>query len=247
MSTRSPQDEPEWAELAAVLPDPGQRELPPGRHLHHRAKLMAAIERDTAPAPRRAVARWRPALAFGAVAIVLAGGIVAGGVLADRGSGVVIGAPSPSDTLGTSEDPGPAKIRGFGTVAELTAAADLVVRGTVAGSDRPVRLRVDEVLLARDGLRVVAGAEIGLDMSLSERLGMSALAAGQQVVVYLARGDDGVYRPLSGDFGIFDVTGDTATARSSTMSVSGLRTPDPAAPQRRFSASLDELRELAGP
>ncbi|WCN79295.1 hypothetical protein [Micromonospora sp. LH3U1] len=122
---------------------------------------------------------------------------------------------------------------------QLTDAADLVVRGevvSVAGG-RAV-YRVAEVLYRAPDAPV--STEITL---VAELAGMS----GQPTVLYLALSgpEARVYTPLSGDFGIFDLAGDTVTSRSPAMSVTGLRTEDATTAGRAFVTTLAELRQLA--
>ncbi|GHJ49285.1 hypothetical protein Cs7R123_66270 [Catellatospora sp. TT07R-123] len=238
-----PSERAELAELAELLPDPGSRDLPPGRRELHRQRLLAAI---TAP-PRRAprLGLLRPALALASVAVV-AGTVAA--VVANTGSGPVVAVPTPAVSAPASATPGGqiAKIRAYGTVRQLTAAADLVVRGEVTradgtGPDRVAAFRVAEVLRRAPGLPDTAE----LTLRVPELAGMSRLEPGQHAVLYLAADGAGGYTPLSGDFGVFDVVGDAAVARSQTMAVTGLRDEDATARQRHFTAPLDDLRAVA--
>ncbi|MFC7241699.1 hypothetical protein ACFQO7_04310 [Catellatospora aurea] len=246
-----PLDPSEWAELAELLPDPGHRELPPGRHELHRDRLLAAIATpERAAAPVRRTPRWsllRPALAMAAL-VAVAGAVAV--VVANRDSAPPVAIPTPGVSTPVAEPTGgpvTAKVRAYGTVSQLTATADLVVRGDVlrvdgTGHDRKAVVGIAEVLHRTP--QVSPATEITL--AAPELAGMSRLEPGQQVVLYLAATPEGAeYGVLSGDFGIFDVTGDTVTARSLTMSVSGLREEDATARDRRFTATLAELRELA--
>ncbi|MER7396213.1 CU044_5270 family protein [Streptomyces sp. NPDC000151] len=63
-------------ELARLLPAPAERDLPPGRHLHHKDTLMRLIDQDG----DRATARPRPRLLRPAV-LLPAAGLALGGVL----------------------------------------------------------------------------------------------------------------------------------------------------------------------
>lgn len=158
--------------------------------------------------------------------------------------GVAVPSPavsSPAATAGPG-DGVPAKVRGYGTVAQLTAAADLIVRGEVgqvtgAGADRRAVLQVAETL---------HGA-VPATLVLAVPDGSPQFAPGRPVVLYLALIDPAgpVYGPLSGDFGVFDLAGDIATARSADRSVTGLRDEDAAGYGHRFSTPLGELRRLA--
>ncbi|GIF96196.1 hypothetical protein [Catellatospora citrea] len=250
-----PLDPSEWAELAELLPDPGQRELPPGRHEQHRARLLSAItEPERAAVPARRTPRWsllRPALAT--AALVAVAGTVAAVIATGGGDDPVVAIPAPGASTPTAEPTGggvTAKIRAYGTVRQLTDTADLVVRGDVlrvdgAGADRTAVFGVAEVLYRLPRLPATAV----VTLRLPELSMMSRLEAGQHTVLYLSADDPQaavpVYTPLSGDFGVFDVAGDTATARSSAFSVTGLREEDATARARRFTATLAELRTLA--
>ncbi|MYR94897.1 MULTISPECIES: CU044_5270 family protein [unclassified Streptomyces] len=71
------------AELARLLPPATAFDLPPGRHEHHRERLMNQIDLDTAAAPAkdRAPARprlLRPSFLAPVTALALAGALVAG-------------------------------------------------------------------------------------------------------------------------------------------------------------------------
>ncbi|MFE3603588.1 CU044_5270 family protein [Streptomyces sp. NPDC059142] len=66
----------EHEELARLLPAPAERDLPPGRHLHHKDTLMRLIDQDV----ERATARPRPRLLRPAV-LLPAAGLALGGVL----------------------------------------------------------------------------------------------------------------------------------------------------------------------
>ncbi|MEV4414671.1 hypothetical protein [Catellatospora sp. NPDC049609] len=141
------------------------------------------------------------------------------------------------------------KLRGYATVRELTDAADLVARGQVEANG----FRVDEVLRAASGVTAKAGDRItltGLNGKTVDMVHMSKLEPGQTVVLYLARdAAAGAFSTLSGDFGVFDVTGadDQAAAvtRSQAMAVSGLLAEDPAASGKGFRTTLGQLRTVA--
>ncbi|MFE6164161.1 CU044_5270 family protein [Streptomyces sp. NPDC056486] len=66
----------EHEELARLLPAPAERDLPPGRHLHHKDTLMQLIDQDG----DRATARPRPRLLRPAV-LLPAAGLALGAVL----------------------------------------------------------------------------------------------------------------------------------------------------------------------
>ncbi|MER5554086.1 CU044_5270 family protein [Streptomyces sp. NPDC002793] len=69
-------DRAEHGELARLLPAPAERDLPPGRHLHHKDTLMRLIDQDG----DRATARSHPRLLRSAV-LLPAVGLALGGVL----------------------------------------------------------------------------------------------------------------------------------------------------------------------
>ncbi|MEU7820847.1 hypothetical protein [Catellatospora sp. NPDC049133] len=161
-------------------------------------------------------------------------------------------APATSAAAAPSEAAPPikGKLRGYTTVKELTAAADLVVRGEVEAAG----FRVDEVLRAADGAAAKAGDKItitGLNGQVVDMANMSKLETGQKVVLYLAKDATAAatFSTLSGDFGIFDVTGAddaaAATTRSQAMAVSGLLAEDPAASGKGFRTTLGQLRAVA--
>ncbi|WP_422735324.1 hypothetical protein ACN263_17140 [Micromonospora sp. WMMD729] len=162
-------------------------------------------------------------------------------------------APATSGAVATTPPPAPArgKLRGYGTVQQLTEAADLVVRGEVGTAG----FRVDEVLRAGTDSGVRPGASITLarlDAGVADMANMSTIEAGQPVVLYLSQ-DAGAatptYRTLSGDFGVFDVTGSgddaVASTRSQAMAVTGLRTEDATASGHGFRTTLGQLRAVA--
>ncbi|RAO27839.1 hypothetical protein PSN13_05727 [Micromonospora saelicesensis] len=166
-------------------------------------------------------------------------------------------APAPSSaapssaTTPTDVAPPPikGKLRGYATVRQLSDTADLVVRGEVEAAG----FRVDEVLRATTGSTVRAGARITLaplPAGVPDMAHMSKLEAGQLVVLYLAQDPAApTFRTLSGDFGVFDLTGSgaeaVATTRSQTMAVSGLNAEDPAASGHGFRTTLGQLRAVA--
>ncbi|WNI20943.1 CU044_5270 family protein [Streptomyces sp. ITFR-16] len=64
----------EHEELARLLPAPAERDLPPGRHLHHKDTLMRLIDQDGDRATARPRPRLpRPAVLFPAVGLALGG------------------------------------------------------------------------------------------------------------------------------------------------------------------------------
>ncbi|GAB3932198.1 hypothetical protein [Micromonospora vulcania] len=157
-------------------------------------------------------------------------------------------AATPTDTA----SPRPmGKLRGYTTVQQLTETADLVVRGEVEAAG----FRVDEVLRAATGTSVRAGERItlaSLPSGIPEVAHMSKLEAGQVVVLYLAKDAAAgapTFRTLSGDFGVFDVTGAdsaaVASTRSQAMAVTGLLAEDPAASGKGFRTTLGQLRTVA--
>ncbi|MGW7519624.1 CU044_5270 family protein [Streptomyces sp. NPDC054796] len=86
-------------EVARLLPPPPVGDLPPGRHLHHKERLMHEIDHDRAPDRDRAATKpgatpaghrarlLRPALLMPVTALALAGALTAGLALSGDGSG----------------------------------------------------------------------------------------------------------------------------------------------------------------
>ncbi|MGC4759232.1 hypothetical protein [Micromonospora trifolii] len=229
-------DPTEWAEIA---PHPGDHDLPAGRHELHRSRLLTAIAQQ--PRTRaRAFGPLRPALAAAALVLVAAG--VGGGFAARSGDAPQAALPSPEASRSAARPAPPgtaAKNRGYGTVRQLTDTADLVVRGEVVSvADGRAVYRVAEVLYRAPGAPVPTEIMVAAE---------PAGTPGRPTVLYLSLADPGarVYRPLGGEFGIFDLAGETATSRSPAMSVTGLRTEDATGAGRAFVTTLAELRQLA--
>ncbi|MGW4683056.1 hypothetical protein ACWEOS_31735 [Micromonospora taraxaci] len=204
--------------------------------------------------PRRTRPLWATATAVLALAALSACG--------GSGGADPVGAPATSDAATsnaaaptavapTDATPPPAKgkLRGYGTVRQLSETADLVVRGEV----EPAGFRVDEVLRAANGASVNAGTRItlaSLPGGVPDMAHMSTLEPGQVAVLYLAKDPAAsTFRTLSGDFGVFDVTGAgddaVAASRSQAMAVSGLVSEDPAASGHGFRTTLGQLRAVA--
>lgn len=186
--------------------------------------------------------------------VAAAAALLAAAALAACGSTEPAAAPAaaPTTAAAAPTDAAPpimGKLRGYATVRELTEAADLVARGQVEATG----FRVDEVLRAANGAAAKAGDRLtltGLNGKVVDMVHMSKLEPGQTVVLYLSRdAASGAYSTLSGDFGIFDVTGaeDQAAAvtRSQAMAVSGLLTEDPASAGKGFRTTLAQLRAVA--
>ncbi|MBQ1028543.1 hypothetical protein ACIP95_05880 [Micromonospora parva] len=230
-------DPAEWAEIA---PHPGDRDLPAGRHELHRDRLLTAIARESRTHSSPRVLR-RPALALAALVLVLVAAAGAG-LAVSSGDEPPAALPSPQASRSAARLPPPgavAKIRAYGTVRELTDSADLVVQGEVVSvADGRSVYRVAEVLYRDPVAPVSTEITVGTE---------SAGWPGRPSVLYLALSDPQarVYAPLSGDFGIFDLAGETATSRSSAMSVTGLRTEDATGAGRAFVTTLADLRQLA--
>ncbi|MDG4757435.1 hypothetical protein [Micromonospora sp. WMMD710] len=195
--------------------------------------------------------RTRP-LWVAAAAVLAAAALSACGSADDAAPAGAPTAPSTASAA-TPTDAAPppvkGKLRGYGTVRQLSETADLVVRGEVEAAG----FRVDEVLRAGGGSDVRPGARItlaSLDSGVADMAHMSKLDAGQVVVLYLAKDPAApTYRTLSGDFGVFDVTGGgddaVASTRSQAMAVTGLLAEDPAASGRGFRTTLGQLRTVA--
>ncbi|MEU5672453.1 hypothetical protein ABZ749_19230 [Micromonospora sp. NPDC047753] len=230
---------PDPAEWARIAPHPGDQDLPEGRHEVHRRRLLAAITQEPRTR-RRAFVSSRPALAAAALVLVVAG--IGGGLATRSGDAPPAALPSPEATRPAARPAPPgtaAKNRGYGTVRQLTDTADLVVRGEVASvTDGRAVYRVAEVLYRNPGAPVPTEIIVAAEL---------AGTAGRPSVLYLGHVDPAasVYHPLGGEFGIFDLAGETATSRSPAMSVTGLRSEDATAAGRAFVTTLAELRQLA--
>ncbi|NYH41693.1 hypothetical protein HNR22_001420 [Micromonospora jinlongensis] len=194
--------------------------------------------------------RTRSLWATAAVVLAVAGLSACGSAdAADPLGAPSAAAPTEATPTGAALPAVKGKLRGYGTVRQLSEAADLVVRGEVEAAG----LRVDEVLRAANGSSVGAGTRItlaSLDRGVADMAQMSTLTAGQVVVLYLVKDPAApTFRTLSGDFGVFDVTGTgddaVAVSRSQAMAVSGLVDEDPAASGHGFRTTLGQLRAVA--
>ncbi|MGW1200799.1 CU044_5270 family protein [Streptomyces sp. NPDC002536] len=67
----------EREELSRLLPAPAERDLPPGRHLHHKERLMRQIDRDRTPVATVRRRLLRPAVLMPATALAVAGVLIA--------------------------------------------------------------------------------------------------------------------------------------------------------------------------
>ncbi|MGC5287463.1 hypothetical protein [Micromonospora sp. DT231] len=200
---------------------------------------------------RRTRSLWVTAAAVLAVAALSACGSAdaADPVAAPSAGAPTEAAPTEAAPTGAVRPAIKGKLRGYGTVRQLSEAADLVVRGEVEATG----FRVDEVLRAANGTSVGAGTRItlaSLDRGVADMAQMSTLIAGQVVVLYLAKDPAApTFRTLSGDFGVFDVAGagDDAVvvSRSQAMAVSGLVDEDPAASGHGFRTTLGQVRAVA--
>ncbi|MEU7800224.1 hypothetical protein AB0B10_13200 [Micromonospora arborensis] len=198
---------------------------------------------------RRTRPLWATAAAVLAVAALSACG--SAGAADPIAAPATSSAAAPTAVAPTAAAPPPikGKLRGYGTVRQLSETADLVVRGEVEAAG----FRVDEVLRAATGSSVRNGERItlaSLDGSVPDMAHMSKLETGQVVVLYLAQDPAAsAFRTLSGDFGVFDVTGSgddaVAASRSQAMAVSGLLAEDPAASGHGFRTTLGQLRAVA--
>ncbi|MGC4815014.1 hypothetical protein ACLQ29_31250 [Micromonospora sp. DT228] len=195
---------------------------------------------------RRTGSLWVTAAAVLAVAALSACGSADA---ADPVAAPSVGAPTEAAPTGAVRPAIKGKLRGYGTVRQLSETADLVVRGEVEATG----FRVDEVLRAANGTSVGAGTRItlaSLDRGVADMAQMSTLTSGQVVVLYLAKDPAAAtFRTLSGDFGVFDVAGagDDAVvvSRSQAMAVSGLVDEDPAASGHGFRTTLGQVRAVA--
>lgn len=87
-------EQAEREELGRLLPAPAERDLPPGRHLHHKDTLMRLIDQDGDRAT--ALPRTRPRLLRPAVLLPAAGLALGGVLLTTLAVTGQDGAPSPS-------------------------------------------------------------------------------------------------------------------------------------------------------
>ena len=196
--------------------------------------------------------RTRPLWATAAAVLAAAALSACGSAGADKAAAPApsSAAPSSAATPTNAAPPIKGKLRGYGTVQQLSETADLVVRGEVEAAG----FRVDEVLRAATGSTVQAGTRITLGSmpaGVPDMANMSKLEAGQVVVLYLAKDQAAptTFRTLSGDFGVFDLSGTgteaVAATRSQSMAVSGLLAEDPAASGHGFRTTLGQLRTVA--
>ncbi|WP_406149672.1 CU044_5270 family protein [Streptomyces sp. NBC_01012] len=140
----------EREELARLLPAPAERDLPPGRHLHHKDTLMHLIDQDG----ERATARPRPRLLRPAV-LLPAAGLALGGVLLT--------------TLAvTGQDSGPAPSAGGTAAAAPQGAAVLLERiASVAGKSDEQTVTGDQFVYVRT-LQSVNEGDFGGPMKLGK-------------------------------------------------------------------------------
>ncbi|MER5971326.1 hypothetical protein ABT112_16570 [Streptomyces sp. NPDC002055] len=123
-----------------------------------------------------------------------------------------------------------------------------------------LRYEVDDVITEGSGPEVSVGDQLvvgNIDTSAVEMDGASELVEGKSTVLYLERitdaespGITGVskdfYVPLSGDNGIFDVSGSRATARSEVVaSLSGAKGFPAKKSGTHFTADVDQLKQVA--
>lgn len=145
----------EREELARLLPVPAERDLPPGRHLHHKETLMQLIDQDG----DRATARPRPRLLRPAVLLPAAGLALGGVLLTTLTTLAVTGqdhAPVPS-AAGT----------GSGAAAPRGAAVLLDRIATVASKSDEITVADDQFVYVRT-LQAEGGGEFGGPIKLTE-------------------------------------------------------------------------------
>ncbi|MDJ1130746.1 CU044_5270 family protein [Streptomyces iconiensis] len=120
------------AELARLLPTPAERDLPAGRHAHHREHLMRTIDNESgqahsegpaeagtgarAAAPRRRSWYRRPALLAPVASVALAGALTAGLLLGGEEGGSAQQGATPKATAT------------LGRISEAATAGDSVLR-----------------------------------------------------------------------------------------------------------------------
>ncbi|MFE9907607.1 CU044_5270 family protein [Streptomyces clavifer] len=171
-------EQAEREELALLLPAPAERDLPPGRHLHHKDTLMRLIDQDG----ERAAARPRPRLLRPAV-LLPAAGLALGGVLLTTLA--VTGQDSPPAPSATGS-------RATGT----RGAAVLLDRiATVAGKSGQRTVTGDEFVYVRT-LQSRNEGEFGGPVKLTEpaeREVWMSQKAGPVIDVGLIHEDDAYY------------------------------------------------------
>ncbi|GHH85999.1 hypothetical protein GCM10018793_56330 [Streptomyces sulfonofaciens] len=141
--TAARQDGPERAaagEVARLLPAPAEWELPPGRHLHHKERLMRRIDHDLNPDPDpgtvpaglpRGRRLLRPAVLLPAASLVVAG-VLATTLAVDGGRGD--GGPAvsgPATGTGTGA--------GTGATHEAAVTLDRIAAASMRTDASPVR------------------------------------------------------------------------------------------------------------
>lgn len=121
---------------------------------------------------------------------------------------------------------------------------------------------IDDVIKKGSGSTLSAGDKIivgNIDTSAVDMEGTSKLAENQSTILYLERITDAdspgitsitqdFFVPLSGDNGIFDVSGSQATARAKTvvsLSAETVHHPSSALKDGNFTASIEQLEKVA--
>ncbi|MFB8115519.1 MULTISPECIES: CU044_5270 family protein [unclassified Streptomyces] len=175
-------DRAEREELAQLLPAPAERDLPPGRHLHHKDTLMRLIDQDG----DRATARPRRRLLRPAV-LLPAAGLALGGVLlttlAVTGQGR---APAPSVAGNGSHATAP---RGAAVLLDRIAAVAEESGGQTVTGDQFVYVRT--LHTQNEG---VFGGPVELTEPRAREVWM-AQTAGPVIQVGLIH-EDGAYVPI---------------------------------------------------
>ncbi|MFD7427568.1 CU044_5270 family protein [Streptomyces sp. NPDC059818] len=174
----------EHEELARLLPAPAERDLPPGRHLHHKDTLMRLIDQDS----DRATARPRPRPRLLRPAVLLpAAGLALGGVLLTTLA-----------VTGRDSAPAPAAASTGSPAASPRGAAVLLDRiASVAGKSDEQKVRGDQFVYVRS-LQSGNEGEFGGPVKLtgpSEREVWMAQKAGPVLKEGLIH-QDGSYLPI---------------------------------------------------
>lgn len=177
-------EQAEHEELARLLPAPAERDLPPGRHLHHKDTLMNLIDQD---GDDRATARPRPRLLRPAV-LLPAAGLALGGVLLTTLA-----------VTGQDSTPAPSAAGTGSQAAPPRGAAVLLDRIASVAEKSGERTVTDDQFVYVRTLQVGHEGKLGGPMKLtepSEREVWMSQQAGPVIDVGLIH-EDGSYSPIT--------------------------------------------------
>lgn len=226
-------DRAEREELARLLPAPAERDLPPGRHLHHKDTLMHLIDQDG----DRATARPRPRLLRPAV-LLPAAGLALGGVLLVT-------------LTGTGQDRAPApSAAGTGSQAKAPrGAAVLLDRLASVAAKKGERPVADDQFVYVRTLQAENAGEFGGPVKLTEpreREVWMSQKAGPVIDVGLIH-EDGSYFPIT--VGVPDgepAAGDPAGLNRPTYKWLASLPTDPDALLRRLTTEITRDQDSRG-